>query len=382
LEHRQVSFVELFYDLVYVAIIAELSHALVTHIGWVELGRFAFLFTLVWWAWLNGAAYHDIHGNNDIRTRVFTFLQMLTVVSMAIFAHDAMGASAVGFALSYAAFQLILTYMWWRTGVYDPEHAVLSNPYSAAFLSTTLLFAGSVFVPPPIRFYLWVAAFVISLLMPIIYMNLGRFSEKAQEQLDISTPVSPSFVERFGLFSIIVLGEVIVAVVAGLTSHHKFTLEIALLALLGVLTAMALWWLYFDFVSHRMPIEKNVFAGTTWIYLHLPTTLGITLVGASVLAILENNAELLSSTLRSFYTGGAAITLGGIALMTFTIQLPSGDQQANRKGRISMFASATLIALLGFSSFEALPLFLAVVILMITPVFFALLVWVAGQVTD
>jgi hypothetical protein len=48
---------------------------------------------------------------------------MLSVVAMAVFAHDALGESSVGFALSYAAFQLLLTYLWWRTGVYDPTIA-------------------------------------------------------------------------------------------------------------------------------------------------------------------------------------------------------------------------------------------------------------------
>jgi low temperature requirement protein LtrA len=129
LERRQVTFLELFYDLVYVVLIAQLSHALAGHISLAGLVSFAFLFIIVWWAWLNGTTYHDLHGNNDIRTRVFTFAQMLSVVAMAIFAHDALGETSVGFALSYAAFQLILTYLWWRTGVHDPDHRPLSRPY-------------------------------------------------------------------------------------------------------------------------------------------------------------------------------------------------------------------------------------------------------------
>ena len=55
---RQVTFLELFYDLVYVVLIAELSHSLSAHIGWEGLGKFAFLFVVVWWAWLNGTTYH------------------------------------------------------------------------------------------------------------------------------------------------------------------------------------------------------------------------------------------------------------------------------------------------------------------------------------
>jgi low temperature requirement protein LtrA len=72
-KHSQVTFLELFYNLVFVVLIAQLAHALAPHVGWVGLGNFTFLFIIVWWAWLNGTTYHNLHGNNDIRTRVFTF---------------------------------------------------------------------------------------------------------------------------------------------------------------------------------------------------------------------------------------------------------------------------------------------------------------------
>lgn len=95
-EERSVTFLELFYDLVYVAIIAELAHTLATDVTLAAVAGFAFLFVIVWWAWFNGITYHDLHGNNDIRARVFTFLQMLTVAAMAVFAHNAL-ADPAGF---------------------------------------------------------------------------------------------------------------------------------------------------------------------------------------------------------------------------------------------------------------------------------------------
>jgi low temperature requirement protein LtrA len=74
IEHRTVSFLELFYDLVYVVLIAEVSHILAGHVDLGGLGRFIFLFLIVWWAWLNGATYHDLHGNNhDLRTQSLLF---------------------------------------------------------------------------------------------------------------------------------------------------------------------------------------------------------------------------------------------------------------------------------------------------------------------
>ena len=199
---RRVTFLELFYDLVYVVIIAELAHALANHVDPAGIYNYAALFIVVWWAWINGTLYHELHGQNDIRTRVFTFLQMFTVAAMAVFAHNATGEGSVGFALSYAAFQLILTYMWWRTGVRDPEHRPLSIPYSLTFLTLTLLFVASAIVPVPFRFYLWGAALFVSLLLPLITFKFGRKNPRVRAELQRTISVSPSAVERFGLFTI------------------------------------------------------------------------------------------------------------------------------------------------------------------------------------
>ena len=78
-EDRSVTFLELFYDLVYVVLISQIAHALSLHVDLPGVAGFAFLFSLIWLAWLNGAMYHDLHGNDDLRTRVFTFMQMFTV---------------------------------------------------------------------------------------------------------------------------------------------------------------------------------------------------------------------------------------------------------------------------------------------------------------
>jgi low temperature requirement protein LtrA len=85
-----VTFLELFYDLVYVVLIAQLAHALSGNVNLNGIGSFTFLFIIVWVAWVNGSTYHDLHGQNDLRTRIFTFLQMFTVAAMAVFVHNAL----------------------------------------------------------------------------------------------------------------------------------------------------------------------------------------------------------------------------------------------------------------------------------------------------
>ncbi|WP_420640705.1 low temperature requirement protein A [Candidatus Leptofilum sp.] len=374
-EDRSVTFLELFYDLVYVVIVAELAHALAGDISWAGVGRFAFLFIVVWWAWWNGTSYHDLHGNNDIRTRVFTFLQMGTVAAMAVFAHNAMGEGSTGFALSYAAFQFILLYLWWRSGVHDPAHRPLSQPFVAGYLLTTLLFVGSVFFAEPVRFYLWGAALLLSLLLPATMFMVGRDDPEIQAQIDLSTAVSPSLVERFGLFTIIVLGEVIVGTVGGLAEHHHLDFQVGLTGALGMLIAVGLWWLYFDFISHHKPLPSRnmVFA---WFYLHLPMTIGIVGVGAAVLNIVEHAGEHLPGEARWLLVGALALVLVTITLLMHTIQYPNENRRIYNAGGWSALISAVVIALLGITNLEIMPLLIIVILLLLAPVFYSFRVWI------
>jgi low temperature requirement protein LtrA len=371
---RQVTFLELFYDLVYVVLIAELAHALSGHIGVAGLASYTFLFVVVWWAWLNGTMYHELHGNNDIRTRVFTFLQMFTVVSMAVFAHNALGEGSVGFALSYAAFQLILTYLWWRTGVHDPEHRPLSQPYALSFLATTLLFIVSVFVPAPWRFYLWGLALFLSLLLPLVTLNLGRRDPQVQAQIDRTTDISPSAVERFGLFTIIVLGEVIVAVVRGVAGHHHLSPLVGGTAALGMLIAIGLWWVYFDFVSHHLPRPGNITV-SGWMYLHLPMTMGMAAVGAAILNVVEQAGEPLPPEVRWLLVGAITIALVSVGLLMRTIQVAPEHRPIYRSAGRVLFLSSFVILLLGFTNLSTIPLLVGLILLMLAPVFYGFKTW-------
>ena len=375
-EERTVTFLELFYDLVYVVVIAELAHALAGHVDIVGLGTFIFLFVIVWVAWLNGTLYHDLHGNNDIRTRIFTFLQMFTVAAMAVFAHNAFGEGSVGFALSFAAYQLVLTYLWWRTGVHDPNHRPLSQPYSASMLLSMLLFVASVFVPAPLRFYLWGVALFLSVVVPaVINVIRGRDNPDVQEQIELSFSMSDAAVERFGLFTIIVLGEVIIGVVAGLAEHHHLTWGVGITAALGMLIAIGLWWVYFDFVSHHLPLPGQA-KTLSWVYLHLPTTIGIAVTGAAVLNVVEHAGEPLPPEVRWLLVGAVAVSLISVAVMMRTIQIPEEHFQLYRQGGIVTFASGVVILLLGLFGFSTIPLLIVLIVLLLTPIVYGIMVWI------
>ena len=81
---RVVSSLELFYDLVYVALIARVAQGLHGEITLGALATFCVLFGLLWVGWYNGSVLHDAHGRPDVRTRLLTFLQMFALASMAV----------------------------------------------------------------------------------------------------------------------------------------------------------------------------------------------------------------------------------------------------------------------------------------------------------
>ena len=118
---RQVSNLELFYDLVYVAVIGQAAHHLATHVSVRGLAEFAVVFALIWIAWINGSLYLELHGRQDGRTRSIVFVQMGILVLLAVFTADATGGW--GFAVVYATYQVVQTGLWssvWRQDRRDP----------------------------------------------------------------------------------------------------------------------------------------------------------------------------------------------------------------------------------------------------------------------
>ena len=419
-QDRNVSFLELFYDLAYIVLVAELAHALAGHVDWKGVWTFAFLFAIVWWSWFNGSSYHDLHGNNDLRTRTFTYLQMFAVAAMAVFAHNALSSGSVGFAVSYAAFQLILTFLWWRTGVHDPEHRVLSNPYALTFLITTILFVASVFVPAPWRFYLWGLAVLISLVLPITQFT--RRDERAQAQFERSAlSLSPALVERFGLFTILVLAEVIVGVVQGLLEREQLSALAGWTGVLGMVIAFGFWGLYFDYVSHRPPVARRLTAGcifldqppriaprgptwgaigsrraffrnaivdcrlnhcetrcnvVSWAYAHLVITLSSTAAPVAVLNVVERAGEGIEPGVHWLLVGTIALFLVSLVPIMEVIQVPDELRRLYRVAGVFTFASAVAVALLGLTSLSAIPLLIIVVALLLVTIVYGFLVWV------
>jgi low temperature requirement protein LtrA len=261
---RQVSNLELFYDLVYVAVIGQAAHHLATHVSVGGVAEFAVVFALIWIAWINGSLYLELHGRQDGRTRSLVFLQMGILVLLAVFTADAAGGW--GFAVVYAIYQVVQTVLWssvWRQDRRDDsEYQGLAGGYVVGMGGSATVIGASALLAATPRLLVWAGLGVAW----IVGIALAARSSR----VGLGLAPTDSLVERFGLFTIIVLGEVILGVVAGLSGVER-DVKTIVTGLLALWLGFGLWWIYFDLVGRRLPRAEGG-AVLSWVLSHLPVT--------------------------------------------------------------------------------------------------------------
>ena len=129
---------------------------------------------------------------------------------------------------------------------------------------------------------------------------------------------------------------------------------------------------------HHLPRPGNL-AVSGWMYLHLPMTMGIAAVGAAILNVVEGAGEALPAEVRWLRVGSTAAVLVTVALLSRTIQVSEENRPVHRAARRALLISSLIIVLLGFAPLGAIPLLLALDLLLLAPVFYALKIWVGIQ---
>jgi low temperature requirement protein LtrA len=330
---RSVSFLELLYDLVYVAVIAQATAALAADVSLARFVEFAIVFTLIWIAWVNGTLYLELHGRTDGRTRVFVFIQMAIIAFLAAFANDAAGASGQLFALTYVVFLGVLIWLWNSIRRYDtPQAARVTLQYVIALILSGGAILASAFLEPGVRLWIWAGFGVFWIgVMVLLGMRPRSFS--------IGVVPTHSMVERFGLFVLICLGELVVQVVEGLShvQHELLTIATAVMAL-GI--GLGFWWIYFDIVGRRLPRTEGK-AIAAWILGHLPITLAIAASGAAMVVIIEHALDPATPEAVAWLLAGSlAVVLVAEVLIIWTLVDATTLKPAYRKLVIGMLVAA------------------------------------------
>lgn len=285
-KERHATWLELFYDLVFVAVVSQLSENLDHDISLIGLLSFIALFIPVWFAWLGATFFATRFDTDDLGHRILTLLQMMGAAAMAVNVPDALGKTSAGFALSYAAIRFILVIEYFRVGRHIPSTRPLTERYLIGFSSSAIIWTVSAFVPSPLRFILWGIGLAIDFGTPLL---AGRLAIK------FAPPHISHLPERMGLFTIIVLGESILGVVIGLAGH-EWNIYSTLSVGLGLSIPFSLWWIYFDNIGGsaiRAASEKGRMGiYYIWLYIHFPLVVGLTAIGVGIKHVASNNQEI------------------------------------------------------------------------------------------
>lgn len=345
--HRQTTWPELLNDLVFTAIIAQLAQRLLADDSDMSFLEFVLLFIPVWWLW-NGETNYSTRFDNerDFIHRVLTSIQLIALIILATTIPRSVESEALSmvFAITYSSTRFILLIEYGRVWYYLPETRDFIRRLALGFSASIVLWVASVFVPTPYRYWLWALGLLIELTTPLV--STGSKDHKK------FPPDVRHLPERYGLFTLLVLGQSITSIVNAMIDHG-LTVRAVSATILCSIIVIGIWWAYFDRVDDEAVREVEKGGASLpyrfWLYLHLPLTMALTMAGVGMEMTVKNIETLdLSQSAQWFITGA----LGGYFLTQACISLTtlvSGPPHPSfRRGIVVRFGLAIAFILLGF----------------------------------
>jgi low temperature requirement protein LtrA len=316
-EAQRATALELFYDLVFVFAVTQVSHLLLDDLSWLGAGEALLALLVVWWAWNYTTWVTNELDPDSIVVRLLLIWLMLLTLVLAIAIPDAFGERALLFAGSYVAIQLsrhvFLTFVAASRGTIERERAGCILFW---FVVAGIFWIAGAFAEDEARAALWVLALVIDLTAPLHLYSIPGRPRLSHTTWEVETA---HFAERFQLFMIIALGETIVLTGATTAGLDLDVARMAAFALAFAATA-ALWWLYFDYVARiaerRLALAPNrtELARDGYTYLHAVLIAGIIIAAVGDELVIAHPTNELSRAELLAVVGGPALYLLGHAL--------------------------------------------------------------------
>ena len=310
-EIRHATWMELFFDLVFVVAIAELGRHLHDNLETIGLVNFAWVFLLIWWIWLAYNYYADMFDTEDAVSRLAFVVVMFLVIFLSQTVDGVFHGESLPFAVGLVALRGILALLYMRERFEESEAGPFLTYWVGSEVLTTLILVVSLFVPAPGRFGLWLAAFAI---------NTGGVFVLYTVFEPVVVQVS-HFPERLGLMTIVVLGEEILAIAFGTTlvsPDGAIAFRSYVLGAAGFAIVVATWWLYFQRFDERIIDRILGVRGRSWIqarehgliyvFSHFPIHIGIVAIGVGMTVAID--AAITEHALTML---GLLVLCGGVA---------------------------------------------------------------------
>jgi low temperature requirement protein LtrA len=305
---RRASWLELFFDLCFVVAVGAVAHTLHDNPTRAGVILFAALFIPVWWSWMQYAWYATSFPEGGNFNRIAALAAMLTVLAMAAQVPQASHGDPRGVIFAFVAVHLIVAALFLRTVSLYPARAPFAIRYAIGFGSAALLWLGSLAVPEAIRPGIWAIALLVDLATP--WLAVRAVPDRVYDLAHIP--------ERYGLFTIIVLGEAIIAVARG-TAESDWTPGAISAAVAGFALAALIWWSYFGH-EEKVLLERGRLQAFIWGYGHVFVWAGIAMIGVGTEFAIEaaNAGHGFPLLERLILCGGLALYLAAMAIIHAT----------------------------------------------------------------
>jgi low temperature requirement protein LtrA len=309
-EDQTVTFVELFFDLVFVFSVTQVVSLLHHGLDWIVVGQSILVFWLVWWAWsqftwaLNAA--DTTHSLVEIGVLVATAVAFFMAVALP----GAFADRSLWFALTYVLVRVIGLALYEWVASEDASQRVGVRRFTLVSIGGLLAVLVGGYLGGTAQYLLWGAA----ILLDVVAAAVGGQTEGWNLHPD-------HFGERHGLFVIIALGETLI-VAAGTVTDAVWTDELLVLAILAVAIICGLWWSYFPrakpvldkVLESRSGAEQAMMARDVFSLIHFPMMCGVVAYAVSVQAAVAHPGEPLPLAARIALASGLVLFVGGMAV--------------------------------------------------------------------
>jgi low temperature requirement protein LtrA len=277
-QHSRVTYVELFFDLVFVFAVTQISHTLLAHFTLLGALQVTLLFLAVWWVWVFTSWITNWLDPEKTPVRLLLFAMMLGGLVLSTSIPAAFEARGLWFAIAYAAMQVGKTIFLWVSTPPSRPRTRMNAVRIAAWLSMSAIFwiAGGV-MEGQSRLVLWAIALVIEYISPAVRFWIPRYGASSVADWVIE---GGHMAERCALFIIIALGESIV-VIGATFAELTWTTENVLAFASAFVGSLAMWWIYFHIGAEAgseqisKSSEPGRLARLAYTYLHMPIVAGI-----------------------------------------------------------------------------------------------------------
>jgi low temperature requirement protein LtrA len=328
---RTSTWLELFFDLVLVAAVAALAERLHAHHSATGLAIFAGLFVPVWWLWWGYTWFSAGFDSEDPVVRLAVLLAMGAVATVAAGVGDAAGGHSRAFVLAYAAFFLLLGGLYVRVWRMTPAVRPLAVRYAVGDLAGGAIWLASLALPEDRRPWAWAVAMLVLMAAPVAAAGSLAFISYDRRHI----------AERYGLATLIVLGESVATVVAGLDTGGSASA--VLTALAGFAIAAGIWWVYFD--RWRPMPGGGLRAGWVWAQGHILVFAGIAAIAVGVRLAVDAAAAGVHPSLDARLPLGAGLAAYLLAMAAIRAATRSADGVvALRAGTAAALLVVALVA--------------------------------------